>query len=59
MQIINAKKKKKKGQFVGMSQILRVIADDNEVLIYLEAVPCTESYISSALLLKHISVFLA
>ena len=54
--MINAKKR---GQFIGMSQILRVIADVNQVLMYLEEIPCTESYISSALLLKQISVFLA
>lgn len=42
-----------------MSQIVRVIADDNQVLLYLEAIPChTESHTSSALLLKQISVFL-
>lgn len=49
----------KKGPFIGMSQIVRVIADDNQVLLYLEAIPChTESHTSSALLLKQISVFL-
>lgn len=56
MQIINAKIR---GQFIGMSQTARVIADDNQVLLYLEAIPRTESYISSALLLKQISVLLA
>lgn len=50
---------RKTGQFIGMSQIVRVIADDNQVLLYLEAIACTESYISPALLLKQISVFLA
>lgn len=56
METINANKK---GQFIEMKQIVMVIADDNQVLLYLEAIPCTESYISSALLLKQISVFLA
>lgn len=39
----------KKGPFIGMSQIVRVIADDNQVLLYLEAIPChTESHFISS-----------